>query len=66
LAADSVVCVVQIDGKVRDRLNVPPTIDAETLEALARASEKVAAAVGDRVVRRIVVKPPTLVNLVLA
>jgi leucyl-tRNA synthetase len=66
LAADSVVCVVQIDGKVRDRLNVPPTIDAEALEALARASEKVATAVGDRVVRRIVVKPPTLVNLVLA
>jgi leucyl-tRNA synthetase len=61
LAAErTVICAVQVDGKVRDRLEVPADIAAADLEALALASP----AAANRDVRRTVVRPPHLVNLV--
>ena len=59
-AAETVVCAVQVDGKLRDRLHVPPDISEATLTDLALASP---AAAGLRVTRTIV-RPPHLVNLV--
>jgi leucyl-tRNA synthetase len=59
-AAETVVCAIQVDGKVRDRLHVPPDISETTLTELALASP---AAAGLRVTRTIV-RPPRLVNLV--
>ena len=59
-AAETVVCAIQVDGKLRDRLHVPPDITAATLTDLALASP---AAAGLRVTRTIV-RPPKLVNLV--
>jgi leucyl-tRNA synthetase len=38
LVEESVTAIVQVDGKVRDRLEVSPKITADELEALARAS----------------------------
>jgi leucyl-tRNA synthetase len=62
LAAEpTVVCAVQINGKVRDRLKVPADISEADLEALALASP---AARGLAVLRTIV-RPPHLVNLVV-
>jgi leucyl-tRNA synthetase len=62
LAAEpTVVCAVQVNGKVRARLDVPADISAAELEALALASP---AAQGLTVVRTIV-RPPRLVNLVV-
>jgi leucyl-tRNA synthetase len=60
VAAETVVCAVQVDGKLRDRLHVPPDISAAALTDLALASP---AAAGLRVTRTIV-RPPKLVNLV--
>ncbi len=40
LVEDSVTAVVQVDGKVRDRLEVSPKIDSAALEQLARASDE--------------------------
>lgn len=57
--------VVQVDGKVRDRLTVPADVAAADLERAALARPAVARAVGDRAVRRVVVRPPHLVNVVL-
>ena len=65
LVEDSVTAVVQVRGKVRARLQVPPDISADALEALARADGAVQRAVGDDEVRKVVVRPPTLVNLVV-
>jgi leucyl-tRNA synthetase len=64
LVEESVTCVVQVAGKVRDRLQVPPGIAEDELRELALASPKVAAALGDRGVRTVVVVPPKLVNVV--
>jgi leucyl-tRNA synthetase len=56
--------VVQVDGKVRDRVEVAPDATEDELRDLAMASERVRAALGDRQVARVVVVPPKLVNLV--
>ncbi|GGB17686.1 leucine--tRNA ligase [Flexivirga endophytica] len=65
LVDETVTCVVQVQGKVRDRLEVSPDISDADLEALARASEKIAAAVGDKQIRKVIVRAPKLVNLVV-
>jgi leucyl-tRNA synthetase len=61
---ESVTAIVQVDGKVRDRLEVPAGIDAEELERLARASDAVTRYVGERTIATVVVRPPRLVNVV--
>jgi leucyl-tRNA synthetase len=57
-------CVLQVDGKVRDRIEVATDAAEDELRELAMASEKVRAALGGRPVARVVVVPPKLVNLV--
>ena len=64
LVEESVTCVVQVAGKVRDRLEVPPGIGEDELRALALAAPKIVAALGDRGVRTVIVVPPKLVNVV--
>jgi leucyl-tRNA synthetase len=64
LVEETVTCVVQVAGKVRDRLEVPPSSDEDTLRALALASEAVQRVLGGRPVRKVIVRPPRLVNVV--
>ena len=66
LVQESVTCVVQVAGKVRDRLEVSPQIGEAELERLALASEKIQAALGDRGVRKVIVRAPKIVNIVPA
>lgn len=65
LVQDSVVAVVQIQGKVKARLDVSPAISAADLEALAMADAAVVAAIDGRTVRKVVVREPKLVNIVV-
>jgi leucyl-tRNA synthetase len=64
LVQDSVTCVVQVAGKVRERLEVSPDIDPAELEKLALASEQVQAALEGRGIRTVIVRAPKLVNVV--
>src|SRR5262245_56160284 len=64
LEVESVTAVVQVGGKLRDRLQVPAAVTADELTALALASERVQRALAGRAVRAVVVRPPKLVNLV--
>jgi len=64
LVLDTVTCVVQVQGKVRDRLEVPPGIGEDELRQLALASEKVTGALAGREIRTVVVRAPKLVNVV--
>src|SRR5207302_316592 len=59
-----VVLVVQVDGKVRDRLPVPSDADEDACRELALASERVRVALDGREIERVVVRAPKLVNLV--
>jgi len=64
LVEDSVTCVVQVAGKVKDRLDVSPNIAEDKLRDLALASKAVAAALDGRAVKTTIVRPPKLVNVV--
>ena len=61
---DMVTIVFQVDGKLRDKAEVPAVLDEDSALSLALGSEKVIAAIGDREVVRQIVRAPRLVNLV--
>ncbi|WP_372432818.1 leucine--tRNA ligase [Leucobacter chromiisoli] len=63
LVEDEITLVVQVDGKVRDRLTLPASVSAEDAEAAARASAAVQRAVGDRAVVNVVVRVPKIVSI---
>jgi leucyl-tRNA synthetase len=64
LEVDAVEVVVQVNGKIRDRLHVPPDVAEDELVALARASERVQAYLDGGEAARTVVVPGKLVNFV--
>ena len=64
LVEDSVTAVVQIQGKVRARLEVSPEINDVDLEAAALADESVQRALDGLTVRKVIVRAPKLVNVV--
>lgn len=64
LVADEVVCVVQVAGKIKDRLQVSPDISEADLTALALASDQVQAALGGAEPMRVITRAPKLVNIV--
>ncbi|HEY1829167.1 MAG TPA: leucine--tRNA ligase [Acidimicrobiales bacterium] len=57
--------VVQVNGKVRDKLEVDTGISEAEAEAAALASEKVTAALEGQVPKRVIARPPRLVNIVV-
>ncbi|MFI6639766.1 leucine--tRNA ligase [Streptomyces sp. NPDC050504] len=63
---ETVTCVVQVKGKVKARLEVPPAIAEAELEALALADPAVVAALGGAGIRKVIVRAPKLVNIVPA
>ncbi|MFJ9316908.1 leucine--tRNA ligase [Pimelobacter simplex] len=65
LVDDAVTAVVQIQGKVRARLEVSPDISEADLEAAALADPAVTKAIDGRPVRKVVVRAPKLVNIVV-
>ncbi|MBI1756704.1 MAG: leucine--tRNA ligase [Fimbriimonas ginsengisoli] len=66
LAKDDIVTIaVQVNGKLRDTLHVPAGIGQPELEAAALASPKVQPHIDGKSVRRVIVVPNKLVNVVL-
>ena len=65
LVAESVTCVVQVQGKVRAKLDVRPDATEDELTTLALAEENVQRAIDGREVRKVVVRAPKLVNVVV-
>lgn len=65
LVDDAVTAVVQIQGKVRARLEVSPDVSEADLEALALADPAVVRAIDGRPVRKVIVRAPKLVNVVV-
>ena len=63
-AEETATLVVQVDGKVRDRLEVPADASEETCRQAALASPKVRALLNGGEPARVIVRPPRLVNVV--
>jgi leucyl-tRNA synthetase len=66
LVQETIICVVQVNGKVRDRLEVSPDITEAELRDLAMATSGVARALAGLTIQRVVARPPKLVNIVAA
>jgi leucyl-tRNA synthetase len=65
LERDTVEVVVQVNGKLRDRVQASPAASRDELEALARGQANVQAHVDGREVVKVVVVPGRLVNFVV-
>jgi leucyl-tRNA synthetase len=63
--ADEIEVPVQINGKLRAKLTVPADSDDETLKAMALADERVRAQIEGKTIRKIIVVPKKLVNIVV-
>jgi len=64
LERETVEVVVQVNGRIRDRLHVSPDLPEEELVALARASERVQSHLDGGDAARTIVVPGKLVNFV--
>jgi leucyl-tRNA synthetase len=64
LLDESVEYPIQVNGKVRSRIQVPADADNATIEAAALADEKIAALLGGNAPRKLIVVPGRLVNIV--
>ncbi len=62
--ARTVTLVIQVNGKLRDRVEAPATVSAEEARALALGLERVRAAIAGKEVRDVIVVPGKLVNVV--
>ena len=65
LVLETVTMVVQVNGKVRDRIEVAADLADADAEALALASERVQAYLDGGEPRRVIARPPKLVNVVV-
>ena len=65
LIDETVTCVVQVQGKVRGKLEVPAGIGEDELTALALAESNVVRFIDGREVRTVIVRAPKLVNIVV-
>ena len=66
LTQEKVTCVVQVNGKVRDKLEVSPQIGEDELRERALVAPGVVRALGEAQVNRVIVRAPKLVSIVAA
>lgn len=64
-AEETVTLVVQVNGKVRDRIEVSPTISEEEMRSLALESDKVKRLLNGKDPRKVVLVPPKIVSIVV-
>ena len=65
-AEDEIILIVQVNGKLRDRVTLPAASDAKVCEMSALGSERVQAEIAGKEIKKIVVIPGKLVNIVVA
>ena len=65
LEADSVTVILQVNGKIVDRIEVSPNISDADLEKLGMENDKLKAAIGGAAIKKLIVKAPKLVNIVI-
>ena len=66
LERDSIELVVQVNGKLRSKISVPADADNDVIENIALKDEKIQLNIQNMTVRKVIVVPGRLVNLVVA
>jgi leucyl-tRNA synthetase len=62
---DEVLMIVQLNGKLRDKISVAPTISEDEMKSLALNSEKLIQSLADQTVKQVIIKAPRLINFVV-
>jgi leucyl-tRNA synthetase len=65
LIEDEVEAVIQINGKIKDRMNVSPNISEADFEAAALALPSIVAELAGAAPKKVIARPPKLVNIVI-
>lgn len=65
MVKDTVEIVIQINGKVKEKMNVKNNLDKETFEKIAMESEKVKALIDGKTVVKVIAVPNKLLNIVV-
>jgi leucyl-tRNA synthetase len=65
LVADSVVAVIQINGKIKERIEVSPTISDQDLEMAATGHPTIVEALDGVIINKIITRAPKIVNIVI-
>ncbi len=65
LVADLVTAVIEINGKITDRIDISPTISDAELEAAALALPSVIEALAGVSINKVITRAPKLVNIVI-
>ena len=65
IGADNVIAILQINGKIKDRIEVSPNISNAELEKLARENAEIKAALIGQDVKKVITVSPKLVNFVI-
>jgi leucyl-tRNA synthetase len=63
--AEEITVMVQVNGKLRDRVTVPAGIEDQELREIVLAREKVQKHLNDKAVRKTIVVPQRLINIVV-
>ena len=65
LAADNVTAILQVNGRIKDRIDVSPNISDADLEKLAMDNPEIKAAIAGATITKVITRAPKLVNIVL-
>ena len=65
LGVDNVIAILQVNGKIKDRIEVSPNISKEELEKLAKENPEIKAATAGLAVSKVITVAPKLVNFVV-
>lgn len=66
LLEDSVIAILQVNGKILDRIEVSPSIKDEELEKVALENNEIRAGLEGKSINKIIVRAPKLVNIVIS
>jgi len=65
LGVDNVIAILQVNGKIKDRIEVSPNVSKEELEKLAKENPEIKAATAGLTVSKVITVAPKLVNFVV-
>jgi leucyl-tRNA synthetase len=65
LIADTVIAVIQINGKIKERIEVSPLITDSQLEISALAHPAIVEALSGETVTKVITRAPKIVNIVI-
>lgn len=65
LGADNVIAILQVNGKIKDRIEVSPNVSKDELEKLATENSEIKAALSGATVKKVITVTPKLVNFVI-